>query len=229
MHTLDITVYSLNVMKIQYTEQQYNALEIVQYIHNRSYALLRRMTMNWKVVPFLFFFSPPPNNMQICLDLLWPFQNSHVRNPKLIQNFQSHLMCTHTHSEYLSSHVTVRFKLYMLCCRSVLGSLHDSKSCNNKTMFKWQPSDKQKNHLMFFVSDLSSVICGIMTFLAKFNDPLAVWVDSEVNLLLDHQLWIWFLLRPTLRWLEGIWVSLSQVHTVHYATSFKALSFNLSM
>lgn len=61
MHTLDITVYSLNVMKIQYTEQQYNALEIVQYIHNRSYALLRRMRMNRKVVPFLFFFSffPP--------------------------------------------------------------------------------------------------------------------------------------------------------------------------
>lgn len=115
MHTLDITVYSLNVMKIQYTEQQYNALEIVQYIHNRSYALLRRMTMNWKVVPFLFFFSsPPPNNMQICLDLLWPFQNSHVRNPKLIQNFQSHLMCTHTHTRNIYL-VTSLFVLNSIC------------------------------------------------------------------------------------------------------------------
>lgn len=53
---LYIVVYFLNVMKIQYTEQQYNALETVRYIHNRSSAVLTGMRMNRKVVAPSFFF-----------------------------------------------------------------------------------------------------------------------------------------------------------------------------
>ena len=72
IQALDIIVYSLNVMKIQYTEQQYNALETVWYIQDRSSDVLRRMRMTWKVVPFLF----PQQHAHVSLGLLWPFQNS---------------------------------------------------------------------------------------------------------------------------------------------------------
>lgn len=140
---IDIVVYFLNVMKIQYTEQQYNALETVQYIHNRSSAVLSRMRMNWKVVP-PFFCS---NNMQKFL-LAFPelFHRIRIWRRKLIskvlQNFQNHLMCTHIRNIYLVMLLFVLKSTCRLtitghcCCRSVLGSLLDSKPCSNKMMIK---------------------------------------------------------------------------------------------
>lgn len=101
-------------MKIQYTEQRYNALETVLYIHNRLSAILSRMRMNWKVV------TPPlfSNNMQKFLSVFPElFHAVSIWHRKLIskvlQNFQNHFN-VHTHSEHLPSHVIVHFKIYIM-------------------------------------------------------------------------------------------------------------------
>lgn len=88
---------------------------------------------------------------------------------------------------------------------------------------------KEPPNVLIYIlfSDSLSVNCEIMTVL-KFDDPLAVWCDSEENCpplspIRDPvSVQTHFLLK-------GIRVSLLQLQTVHYATSFKALSFNLSM
>lgn len=94
-------------MKIQYTEQRYNAFETVLYIHNRLSAILSRMRMNWKVVPP--FFS---NNMQKFLsafpELFHAVSIWHRKQIfKVLQNFQNHFN-VHTHSEHLPSHVILK-------------------------------------------------------------------------------------------------------------------------
>lgn len=63
IRTLDTVVYSLIVMKIQYTEQQYNDLETEQFLQNRFSALLRRRREKQTKILCLFYFVS--DNMQI--------------------------------------------------------------------------------------------------------------------------------------------------------------------
>lgn len=74
IHSLDIIVYSLIIMKIQYTEQQYNDLENVRFVHNRFSALLKKDKKELEICAFFFFFSVPTT----CRSSSWPafVQNS---------------------------------------------------------------------------------------------------------------------------------------------------------
>lgn len=138
-------MYFLNVMKIQYTEQQYNALETVRYIHNRSSAVLTGMRMNRKVLAPSFFFFFISNNMQKLLSAFPElFHRITIWHRKLIskvlQNFQNPLMRTNTRNIYLVM-VLLKYTCCLnitghSCCGSVLGSLLDSKPCSNKMIRK---------------------------------------------------------------------------------------------
>lgn len=90
---VDIVVYSLNIMEIQYTEQQYSAFETVCHIHNRSWDMSRKMRMTWKVVAFsflpmqTFLFPELLHRIKICREELIS---------KMLQKTSKvHLMCTH--------------------------------------------------------------------------------------------------------------------------------------
>lgn len=105
IHSLDVIVYSLIVMKIQYTEQQYNDLENVWFVHNSFSASLKKDKKELEICAF--FFSRYQQHAEAHLG---PLSSRTLPSTggvcfmkwvsKAIQNLQNDFMCTHIPNVY---------------------------------------------------------------------------------------------------------------------------------